>query len=322
MKNDVTIISGSSAEINYIKNVSSQAFEYNRDMTALKTSSFKIFEKNNNISIGDIVLFQFDLGNIVGKVTEVQFENNVTTIKFVANSELHQYEVYMPENKLDGYNIQENYYTCVHIDAISSDFITATDKNLTLDTLIRQSFRRSPKTEVIEFDETNKKIIVKVRDIEDDVKMLRYDDPGIKYTLEYGTDTFNWLRLRNQDDKNLVQDYFLTPNGEVSQDINESIKPLLQKTEFVEDETDLSSATSSLKGQEYNNKLTITTPLNSPVKLLSLDQYTIGKKLKFIAPDEKVIDTFISGITIKNNALKITCGLTRTKLTDKLNREV
>lgn len=322
MKHDVTIIKGSEEEITYIKNVPTSTFEYNRDMTALTTSSFKIYEQTNEIAIGDIVLFQFDIGNICGKVTEVKFENNVSTIKFVANSEMHEFEVFMPDNKLEGYTINENYYTSVYIDAQSSDVITTTDENLTLDTLIRQSFRKSAKSETVEFDTDNNIINIVVRDIEEEVRMLRYDDPGIKYTLEYGTDTFNWLRWRNEEDQTLVQDYFLKSDGTVTQDVNESQRPLIQKVDFVEDETDISAATSELKEQEYSNKLTISTPVNSPVDLLSLDQYTIGRRMQFIGPGENVINTFISGITIKNNVLKITCGLTRTKLTDKINREV
>lgn len=327
----ITIFDGTTQEIKYKNDLDVSEFEYNRDLTSLNKSKLKGIEtakiEEMKIKLGDYILSTLIMNkkeyDFVGKITDIKYTNNLFELSFIVNSDINNNEVYMPNNVLNGYDITDNNYSAVEVHAITNASCTTTDKNLTLDTLNRQAMRKNSMSEVVTFLENDKKIIVDLKDVQDSlIYEVRYDDPGLKYNLSYGTDTFNWYRMRLKETDQYI-DTYLYEDGTTGNDINLAVRPLIQKVEFLEDTSyNQEHADSVLKGQEYANKLEITTIINNNIYGLNYNSDILGRKLLFYGPNEVEINTFISGLKIKNNIMTIVCGLTRTKLSEKIKREV
>lgn len=337
----LTIFDGTTDLIKFKQDVDVSNFNYSRDLTTVSKSKISGFDtdvlEEMKPKLGDYIYFYLlddELKYpIVGKICDISFKNNVFDISLLSGVDINTNEVYIPNNSLDGYDISDSNYSSVEVHAVTTAACTTTDKNLTFDTLNRQAMRKNSMKEETIFIETigEEKILVELTDVADNIIYeVRYDDPGISYSLSYGTDTFNWYRMRLQDDSETdidetsqVIDMYLYEDGSVGTDVSKAVKPLIQKVEFVESTSfNEDHGITELKGQEYANKLVINTTLDNDIYGLNYDTDILGRKLIFYDPSEKEINTFISGVDIKDNKMIVTCGLTRTKLTKKINREV
>ncbi len=296
-----------------------------RDLVQLKTSSVTIIKNSKyNIQRGDIIYIHKAIIPIVGIIDSIKDNyDNTLALSIRTGIDSHNNEVFMPTGKLDGYTIRESNRTNLIVDVASKDVVTTTDQNLALDVLLRQSMRKSPKTEVV--DKISGGYIVKLRDLNSPPVTFRHNTPNLTYRLELDSNGFNKLRLRDDKDTSLFKDYYLTDTGDiVVSDSSKTTTALVELVEVVGENkySSLDYAKQKLQGQEYNNKLTLKLKVDNEFYQFKFNESFLGRKLTFITEQEKELKTFVSGYVLENNVLTITCGLTRTKLTDKLKKEV
>lgn len=291
-------------------------FAFKRDLTSRTKSEITIYDEKNVIAKNDIMYLIFGTLEWLCIISEVKEDRNIKKISFYINCDIFENEVLLKTNSLANFNLTETNNSAVSISIRETDNVTTTNNFLNFDTLVRQSMRKSPKEEVV--NELSLSIIPS----SDQVYFIRLDDPEINVLIEeYANDTWNKLTLYSED-LNSKKSYYFDANGNLVTNAS-TLNYVIPKYEIVENWNDSSYAISQFKQQEYANKLEIEVPIDNNLFALQLNNKIMGRKVQIITKNNASYTTIISGIEIKDTVkMKVVFGLTRTKLTQKLRKEI
>lgn len=156
---------------------------------------------------------------------------------------------------------------------------------------------------------------------------LRYNDPNIiDVSIDTSTkaDTYNKIILYQDgedifDQTNITM--YLKEDGSTSLDEADAVKPIKETVEFVSEENFTTSyAADKLQTNSYDHKIELTTKINNQCEALELNNTILGRPVRITLPDNTVIYSRITAYEINNElTMKITLGLNRDKLSDKIN---
>lgn len=336
--NNILIFNGKTNEIRGEYEISGLP-KVERDLTNTKYTEINVWDDNhtnhnnnnnsNNISAYDTCYFNYIIP-MVGVIEKVELgdeKDPKTKLKIRIGADSWRDKEYIPDNTISNFNLtQNNNGQNLVVNCQSVAAVTTNNELLKFDTLCRQAMRRTPKREFMAISGNNLTVTINDYTQPEVLPFVRVDDPDlISIKGSFPSDKYNVLRLRNQEDKSLFEDYYLKSDGTVTQDPNDQQLPRVLGEEEVEalNYNDLDFATSRIKQQEYNNTLEFTIPLNTSIVPLQLNDTTLGRKLVLIGIDGTEIETIIAYYKI-NDGLSITykMGLTRTKLSDKIGGDL
>ena len=334
-------------------------FILKRDLTQLVQSEINVIDDTKSIQPFDIIEFWFQDLRRFGRVVNVEREDNVTRLTFIYGMDTHTNEIELFDGTDDFRNF---YYDNNQAIAVTSylDYVTnpqypvETDGVLGVDVILRQMARRRYVQEVyVGSFLTEFFSIMSVDMLDDDITKLRLDDKrlGKIDTLRIGRDKITRLVLYDSSDTNNYQSYQLMkePLPDGSMDIQavdgdgksyyveatyQTPQIIKIQTASTENYLDLDYAKDIFRQNEYDNEIIISIPIDNNLFSVGYlgswewyDNVTIdtllGKKYELYYPDtDTSIVTRVSAYEIDNTMMKITFGMTRTRLSDILNKVI
>lgn len=288
------------------------------DIVQSTTSSVTISEADK-VNVGDIwyILDDYSLSGTVASVDTNVYTSNQSLTLYVG-SDVYVNDILMEDNTLVP-NLQDDNEQPYLVSVQGSVSVTATDNLLGLDVLSRQLMRSQPCTR--NMYQTGCFILY---DSEPEVIEFRLDDPSITVeNIFFADDQFNALRLYNTDDLGDVATYYMQSDNSVSTSQDFSLVKSMKSMKVGADEwNSLSYASSVLKSQNYNNEIEFTIKSDNNIGIKH-DETILGKKVTVHIEGYNPLDSIISGYEISDmDNIKITLGLSRSRMSDYINKEV
>ncbi len=300
----------------------SDKYSIKRDLTNKVYSTISVYDKDDKLEIYDIIFIEKFFRNkdpLSGMVVNIQKINEIEKqVQFVFGSDVWVNEYYLANNSFNGFHKTEKNLTQYGITLDTNDKLITSNNFLNFDTMCRQALRKSQKIE----DYSNL-WNPQIKDFKDKIYEVNADDNRLtNLKSQFATDNFNKFTIYNTDDKSqkkvgYLNDgvYSATPDGKtVYTPRYESVQIDNFTDDYIEDK---------LKSQEYNNKFEFDIDLDTKLEAFYFNNTFLGRRIKLVFSDIKVINTFISGYELKDdNTLHVVLGLTRTRLTELLKKEV
>lgn len=298
-----------------------------RDLVQAIESSVTVFDKDNVIDRYDYIYIDDHLGfDILGRVNSVEDDESnkgQRIVKFNWGADIYNNPLLMIGNSLVP-NITVNNGQPVNLTVTATTAVTATDEILDTDVALRQLMRSAECVET-----TNKSSLPLSISLSQtsQLKIFEFnaDDSNIANLVAvFSNDTFNTLRLYNEENRSQFVTYYLRDNGTVTTNSSLAQKPMVLQYESVPiaEYNDINVATSKIKSQAYDNKIEFSVAIDNNIQALRLGNDMLGRKVKCNIFG-KQIETKITYVKLYGNAYyDIKLGLTRTKMTDILNSDL
>ena len=335
-------------------------FVLRRDLTQLVKSEVRVIDDTKSIQPFDIIEFWFQDLRRFGRVVDVEREDNVTKLTFIYGMDSHTNDFEVFNNHEDFRNFYYDNHQAIavtsYLDNVTNpQYLVETDGVLGVDVILRQMARRRYVQEVYKgkFNSNGFFSIMSVDMLNDDTTKLRLDDKrlGKVDTLRIGRGKITRLVLYDSEDTTHYQSYQLMkeplPDGSMDiqavrgngrsytmYDTYQSPQVLKIQKASTDVYTDLEYAKDIFRQNEYDNEIIINIPIDNDLFSLgylgSWEYYydvtidtLLGKKYELYYPDtDTSIVTRVSAYEIDNTMMKITFGMTRTRLSDILNKVI
>ena len=335
-------------------------FVLRRDLTQLVKSEARVIDDNKSIQPFDIIEFWFQDLRRFGRVVDVEREDNVTKLTFIYGMDSHTNDFEVFNNRKDFRSFYYDNHQAIavssHLDNVTNpQYTVETDGVLGVDVILRQMARRRYVQEVYigDFISDGFFSITSVDMLDDSITKLRLDDKrlGKVDTLRIGRDKITRVVLYDNEDTTHYQSYQLMkeplPDGSmdiqavsgdgrsyIMYDTYQSPQILKVQTASTDNYLDIDYAKDIFRQSEYDNEIVISVPIDNDLFSLgylgiweTYDNVTIdtllGKKYELYYPDTDIsVVTRVSAYEIDNTMMKITFGMTRTRLSDILNKVI
>ena len=314
-------------------------FEFKIDITGFQTSEIKFHDPNNLIEIGDVLYKSGAVDEeVVAIVKSVSYDFNITTCEVAFDINILDSEILIQNSIFNFFPGQVfTRFTPYEIYINFTEVVTSTDRFTSLDTLLRQAFRKQHlKCEYSIVTTITPPIVDKLRITisptnQGQKKLSFHDVDLIECNVKFGNDKYNQILLYNEE--NFVtpaKSYFLDKSGNVitSSTPNSNVaKPIIDKSFEIEavvftSTTDsLKFATSELKKQDYDNEIVFKIGNIRNTNLTFLTSNPLGSIILFYDKNGVEIRTLLSKIEFDGSSLIYTLGVSRRRFTDQKNQD-
>ena len=295
---------------------------YKRDITQITYTEITVYDPTNDIKSYDIVYLFDSLRRYVGIVSSFKVENN-TGIKTLSLAfDIDMLNITLPA-------VSSTYHfspgqsfsrqSPIQININFTEVVTTSDTIISLDTALRQAFRKQHLK--VEFTFTNIVTLTISPVVSSQIYNLHEADVSIlDKAVYFADDSYNYLHLFNQDDVTMSEEYYLLANGTVTTNSALAQLPIKENgaTTEVDNWNNIDYATSELKKQEYNNEINFTTIRTD---LIFLKEEPLGRVINFYLENGTFVKTIISKIEVESSNIIYTLGLSRGKYKEQVNKD-
>ncbi len=317
----IIIYEGTGETLVYRGEFEGSNLKYNEDLTKLSTSSVNI--PNSDVPIKELDLFYTDYKGLelCGRITKIERYTNYSTLTLAIGHDAFNFDVNMPTNKVENPNMTNNYMTALYSTVNATGTVTTSDRDLTLDTFLRQLMRQENRFRQMTLNDNEDKLLINIQDTPDTLYHLDLSDNNLSdvYYM-FATDSYNYMRLK-KDGKYI--DYYYTIDGRVTTDVSEAQLPLIQSVQKIEEGdtelTDTDYVLSKFKSQEYNHVVEFNYDMTKGnLEALRFDETILGRKLMvYIQEYDIEFKSMISAVSIENNIMSIKLGISRIRYSEQ-----